>query len=157
MSAPTRARDAALEVLKGHVGQSFGPSPWIDVTQEMITQFGTLTQDDHFIHMDPARAAQTALGGTIAHGFLSLSFASRFSYDSFTAIPGVRVALNYGFDRVRFVHPVRPGQRVRGRFTLLEATPRGDEGILRTAALRVDIDGEDKPAVSADWLALFLF
>ena len=151
------ARDAGLAALQARIGDSFGPSRWITVDQGMIDRFADVTQDDQFIHIDPVRAAGTPLGGTIAHGFLTLSLASRFAYDCFEDLPGQRMGINYGFDRLRFLTPVRPGQRVRGHFTLTDVAPRGDDGIMRTVALRIDIDGADKPALAADWLSLALF
>ena len=151
------ARDRALAMLQARIGDSFGPARWITVDQGMIDRFADVTQDDQFIHIDPARAASTPLGGTIAHGFLTLSLASRFAYDCFEDLPGQRMGINYGFDRLRFLTPVRPGQRVRGHFTLTDVAPRGDDGIMRTVALRIEIEGTDKPALAADWLSLALF
>ena len=151
------ARDAALADLEARVGDRFEPSRWIEVDQTMIDRFGEVTQDEQFIHMDPDRAAQTPLGGTVAHGFLTLSLASRFDYDCFEDPPGQTMSINYGFDRLRFLSPVRPGQRVRGHFTLTRAVPRGDDGLMRTVELEIEIDGVDKPALVADWHALILF
>ncbi len=123
----------------------------------MIDRFAEVTKDDQFIHIDPERAAQTPLGGTIAHGFLTLSLASRFDYDCFEDLPGQSMGINYGFDRLRFLAPVRPGQRVRGQFTLKRAEARGEDGLMRTVTLEIEIDGADKPALVADWHALILF
>ncbi len=123
----------------------------------MIDRFGAVTHDDQFIHVDPDRAAQTPLGGTIAHGFLTLSLASRFAYDCFEDLPGQRMGINYGFDRLRFLTPVRPGQRVRGQCTLRKVVPRGTDGLLRTVMLEIEIEGHDTPALAADWLGLILF
>ncbi|MEL6563722.1 MAG: MaoC family dehydratase [Pseudomonadota bacterium] len=151
------ARDAALRDLQAQIGRSYGPSRWITVDQPMIDQFAETTRDDQFIHVDPDRAAQTPLGGTIAQGFLTLSLASRFSYDCFEDLPGQHMGINYGFDRLRFLAPVRAGARVRGHFTLTGAAARDTAAILRTVALRIEIEGHDKPALAADWLTLILF
>lgn len=151
------ARDDALAALRAAVGAPYGPSQWITVDQAMIDAFGAVTHDDQFIHVDPKRAADTELGGTIAHGFLTLSLCSRFDYDCFEDLPGQRMGINYGFDKLRFLAPVRPGQRVRGLFALTAVEPRGEDALLRAVALRVEIDGQDKPALVADWLALLLF
>ena len=150
-------RDRALAMLQARVGDSFGPACWITVDQGMIDRFADVTRDDQFIHIDPARAADTPLGGTIAHGFLTLSLASRFAYDCFEDLPGQRMGINYGFDRLRILTPERPGQRVRGHYTLTDVAPRGADGVMRTGALRIEIEGTDKPALAADWLSLARF
>ena len=151
------ARDAALATLTAQIGKTFGPSRWIMVDQEMIDRFGAVTHDDQFIHVDPVRAADTELGGTIAHGFLTLSLASRFAYDCFEDLPGQRMGINYGFDRLRFLAPVRPGDRLRGLFTLREVTPRGTDEIMRVVGLTIEIEHAEKPALIAVWRALILF
>ncbi|WP_415920472.1 MaoC family dehydratase [Tateyamaria sp. SN6-1] len=151
------ARDTALADLRTQVGQDIAPSRWITVTQGMIDRFADVTADDQFIHIDPARAAATPLGGTVAHGFLTLSLASRFDYDCFEDLPGQAMSINYGFNRLRFLAPVRPGDRIRGHFTLIDVAPRGDDGLMRSVDLRIEIEGGDKPALAAVWLALILF
>ena len=151
------ARDDALTALRATLGAAYGPSNWTTVDQTMIDQFGAVTHDDQFIHVDPERAAGTELGGPIAHGFLTLSLCSRFTYDCFEDLPGQRMGINYGFDKLRFLAPVRPGHRVRGLFTLTAVEARGEDALLRTVALHVEIEGQDKPALVADWLALLLF
>ena len=147
------ARDRALAALQARIGDSFGPARWITVDQGMIDRFADVTQDDQFIHIDPARAADTPLGGTIAHGFLTLSLASRFAYDCFEDLPGQRMGINYGFDRLRFLTPVRPGQRVRGHFTLTVFAPRGVAGIILTSALRNVIVRAAQPPPASAWLS----
>ncbi|MEL7092128.1 MAG: MaoC family dehydratase [Pseudomonadota bacterium] len=150
-------RDDAVAELGARIGDTFGPSRWIDIDQKMISGFGTITHDEQFIHMDPDHAADTPLGGTIAHGFLTLSLASRMAYDCFAPLPGQTMGINYGMDRLRFLNPVRPGQRVRGRFVLSSVSARGEDALMRTTALTIEIDGEDKPALVADWLGLVVF
>ncbi len=109
---------ASLDEIRGKIGQEVGVSAWLTVDQARIDAFADATEDHQFIHVDPAAAAQTPFGGTIAHGFLSLSLLSRMAADAMLIPEGVKMALNYGFDRVRFLAPVKSGKRVRGRFTL---------------------------------------
>ena len=152
------ARDAALAALTAQIGQEVASDRWITVDQPMIDAFADVTQDDQWIHVNPARAAaETPFGGTIAHGFLTLSLASRWAYDCFPVLPGQTMGINYGFDRLRFLSPVIAGQQVRGRFVIKEATPRGDHALLRRSELTIDIDGATKPALVADWLGLVDF
>ena len=151
------ARDQALAALREQIGHVYAPSRWITADQPTIDRFADTTQDDQFIHVDPTRAAQTPLGGTIAQGFLTLSLASRFSYDCLKELPGQHMGINYGLDRLRFLAPVPAGARVRGHFTLTDATARDDAAILRRVALRIEIAGGDTPALVADWLTLLLF
>ena len=149
---------AAHAHLSAQLGQEVGLSNWITVDQAMIDQFATTTYDDQWIHLDPARAAQeTPFGGTIAHGFLTLSLASRFAYDCFEDLPGQTMGINYGFDRLRFLSPVRPGDRLRGRFTLTDVQIRKPTELLRTTNLRIEIDGQETPALVAEWLGLMIF
>lgn len=148
----------ALAHLQAQIGQEVGLSNWITVDQAMIDQFATTTRDDQWIHVDPARAArESPFAGTIAHGFLTLSLASRFAYDCFADMPGQVMGINYGFERLRFLSPVRPGDRLRGRFTLNSADLRKPTELLRNTELRIDIDGQDRPALVAEWLGLLIF
>jgi acyl dehydratase len=112
---------ASLEEIRAKVGQSVGTSGWIEVGQGRIDQFADATDDHQFIHIDPVLATQTPFGGTIAHGFLSLSLLSRMAADAMLVPDTTRMAVNYGLDRVRFLAPVKSGKRVRGHFTLASA------------------------------------
>src|SRR5215470_14779507 len=103
---------------RARVGEEIGLSGWLTVDQARIDAFADATEDHQFIHVDPAGAAAAGFGGTIAHGFLSLSLLSRMAADAFLLPDNLKMAINYGFDRVRFLAPVRAGKRVRGRFTL---------------------------------------
>ena len=145
---------ASLDEIRSRVGQEVGVSSWLNVDQERIDAFADATEDRQFIHTDPVAAAQTPFGGTIAHGFLSLSLLSRMGSEVFLAPEGVKMALNYGLDRVRFLAPVRSGKRVRGRFTLDSAEEKAPGQILFSYAVTVEIEGEDKPALTAQWLGL---
>lgn len=145
---------ATLDEIRARVGQEIGVSSWLSVDQGRIDAFAEATEDRQFIHTDPAAAAQTPFGGTIAHGFLSLSLLSRMGAEVFLAPEGVKMALNYGLDRVRFLAPVRSGKRLRGRFTLDSAEEKAPGQILFRYAVTVEIEGEDKPALTAVWLGL---
>lgn len=148
----------ALDEATSRIGEEIGISPWVTVDQAMIDAFADCTLDDQFIHVDPERArAETPFGGTIAHGFLTLSLASRFHYDALPDLPGQRMGVNYGFERLRFLTPVRAGSRLRGRFTLLDAVARPDGGLMRKWAFQVEIEGHDAPALAAEWLTLIYF
>jgi acyl dehydratase len=141
------------EILK-RVGQEVGVSSWIAIDQERIDAFAEATEDHQFIHTDPATAAQTPFGGTIAHGFLSLSLLSRMGAEAMLLPEGLKMAVNYGFDRVRFLAPVKSGKRVRGRFVLDSAEEKAPGQLLLRHTVTVEIEGEDKPALTAVWLGL---
>lgn len=148
----------ALKDCQAKLGQEIGVSDWITVDQERIDAFAEITRDDQWIHVDPARAAaQAPFGGTIAHGFLSLSLASRFAYDCFEDYPGQVMGINYGFDRLRFLTPVRAGARLRGRFVLASVEQRSPTRLLRKVSLSIEIEGAETPALAADWLGLLVF
>jgi len=140
------------------IGQEVGVSRWIEVDQARIDAFARITEDEQFIHIDPERAKATPFGGTIAHGFLTLSLASAMSYDAVAPLDGVVMGVNYGFDKLRFLAPVPAGSRIRGRFKLLSAENKGDQdGVARWLLkheLTVEIEGGDKPALIAEWLGM---
>lgn len=124
----------------------------------MIDAFAATTRDDQWIHTDPDRAArETPFGGAIAHGFLTLSLASCFAYDVFTDLPGQTMSINYGFDKLRFLTPVPAGSRLRGRFVLTDLRRRSHRELLRTTRLSIEINGQDSPALVADWLGMVVF
>ncbi|MEA3003099.1 MAG: hypothetical protein QOH81_1887 [Sphingomonadales bacterium] len=143
---------ASIEEIKGKVGTEIGVSDWILVDQKRIDAFAEATEDRQFIHVDAEAAARTPFGGTIAHGFLTLSLLSRMAADVMLRPEGVKMGVNYGLDRVRFLAPVRSGKRVRGRFTLnsLEEKRPGQWQFLHAVA--VEIEGENKPALLAEWI-----
>ena len=146
----------SLADLRARIGQELGASAWLTVDQSMIDGFAAITQDRQYIHIDPARAAAPPFGGTIAHGFLTLSLLSHFAQQVLPRLEGLVMSINYGFDRVRFVAPVRTGSRIRGRFKLeqLEAQPSGR--LQMRQDVTVEIEGETKPAISATWLSLLV-
>jgi acyl dehydratase len=145
---------ASLEEIRAKAGHPIGVSDWIQVGQDRISAFADATEDHQFIHVDPAAATAAGFGGTIAHGFLSLSLLSRMAADVMLIPDTTRMAVNYGLDRVRFLAPVSAGKRVRGHFTLdgIEEKARGQLLIRQTVS--VEIEGEDKPALTAQWLGL---
>jgi acyl dehydratase len=145
----------SLAELRDRVGQEVGVSRWIAVTQDVIDGFAEVTQDHQFIHVDPERAAaETPFGGTIAHGFLTLSLLSACAYDALPQIEGRAMGINYGFDKIRFLTPVRSGSRVRARFTLSEVTMRSPTEALMRYGVTIEIEGAAKPALAADWLTM---
>jgi acyl dehydratase len=147
---------AALDEIRSRIGDEVGVSGWIMLGQARIEQFADATEDRQFIHIDPAAAAQTPFGGTIAHGFLTLSLLSRMGAEAMLLPEGAQMAINYGLDRVRFLAAVRSGKRVRGRFTLDSVEEKGPGQILLRHSVTVEIEGEDKPALSAVWIALIV-
>ena len=145
---------ASLDEIRASVGQPIGSSDWIEVTKDRIDAFADTTEDRQFIHIDPVAAAQTPFGGTIAHGFLSLSLLSRMAADVMQVPDTAKMAVNYGLDRVRFIAPVRAGKRVRGHFTLAAIDDKAPGQILFHHDVTVEIEGEPKPALTARWLGL---
>src|SRR5436305_4794778 len=145
---------ASLDEIRAGVGQEIGISSWLVVDQARIDSFAEATEDRQFIHVDPDAAAQTPFGGTIAHGFLTLSLLSRMGAETMLLPEGMRMAVNYGLDRVRFLAPVKSGKRVRGRFTLDSAEEKAPGQLLMRHTVTVEIEGEEKPALTAQWLGL---
>jgi len=145
---------ASLDEIRSRVGEEIGVSSWLTVDQERIDVFAEATEDRQYIHTDPAAAAQTPFGGTIAHGFLSLSLLSRMAADAMTVPEDMKMAVNYGLDRVRFLSPVRSGKRVRGRFILDSVEEKAPGQWLFRHQVTVEIEGEEKPALTAAWIGL---
>ena len=145
---------ASLDEIRARAGQEIGVSDWLTVDQARIDAFAEATEDRQFIHTDPSAAAQTPFGGTIAHGFLSLSLLSRMGADAMLIPDSIKMAVNYGMDRVRFLAPVRAGKRVRGRFVLDSVEEKAPGQVLMRHIVTVEIEGEDKPALTAVWLGL---
>jgi acyl dehydratase len=145
---------ASLDHIRAQVGKEVGVSSWLLVGQDRIDAFAEATEDRQFIHNDPIAAAQTPFGGTIAHGFLTLSLLSRMAADAMLAPEGLKMAVNYGLDRVRFLAPVHSGKRVRGRFNLDSVEEKAPGQWLLRHTVTVEIEGENKPALTAIWLGL---
>jgi acyl dehydratase len=148
----------SLDAYQKMVGHEVGVSSWHVVDQKRIDVYADVIEDHQFIHVDPARArAETAFGTTIAHGFLTMSLMSIMSYEVMPVIEGTTMGVNYGFDKLRFISPVRSGSRVRGRFTLAEAKLRKPKELQSLTHVTVEIEGEKKPALVADWIGLIYF
>jgi acyl dehydratase len=144
-------------LLDAGVGKPY-VSDWITVDQGMIDRFADLTHDWNFIHVDAPRAAEAPYGSTIAHGFLLLSLLAPLrSACSRPEMPGLRMGVNYGFDRVRFVSAVKSGSRIRGTFTVAAVKEKGEGQFLEEMDVVVEIESEDRPAVIARWLSMFFF
>lgn len=143
----------SLDELRAAVGQELGVSRWFEISQEMIDKFADITEDWQFIHIDPERAAkETPFGGAIAHGFLTVSMLSAMVYEAGPGLKGVSMGVNYGFNRLRFLNPVKAGSRIRGRFALKELDESRPGEVTYTNNVTVEIEGEDKPALVAEWI-----
>lgn len=140
-----------LEELQGKVGEMIGTSDWLLVDQERINHFADTTEDHQFIHVNPEMARATPFGGTIAHGFLTLSLLAPLM-DRACEKPQVQMSINYGFNKVRFLNPVKSGKRVRGHFKLLEMSEKRPGQWQQTVEATIEIEGEDKPALIAEWI-----
>ena len=142
------------EQLDRLVGQRLGVSDWFAIDQERVNRFADVTVDHQFIHVDAERAKATPFGGTIAHGFLTLSLLVPLCLDFIPVLANRKLVVNYGFDRVRFVAPVRVGKRVRAQSTLAEVAERKPGNVLMKIDVTVEIEKEDKPALFAEWLSM---
>jgi acyl dehydratase len=145
---------ASIDQIRARIGHEIGVSSWLAVDQAKIDTFAEATEDHQFIHVDADAAARTPFGGTIAHGFLSLSLMSRMGAEAMLLPDNLKMAVNYGFDRIRFLAPVRSGSRVRGRFRLDAVDEKAPGQILMRHNVTVEIEGEDRPALTAEWLSL---
>jgi len=145
---------ASIDQIRARIGHEIGVSSWLAVDQAKIDTFAEATEDHQFIHVDADAAARTPFGGTIAHGFLSLSLLSRMGAEAMLLPDNLKMAVNYGFDRIRFLAPVRSGSRVRGRFRLDAVDEKAPGQILMRHNVIVEIEGEDRPALTAEWLSL---
>jgi acyl dehydratase len=137
---------------EGMIGTEIGVSDWFTISQAQIDAFADCTHDHQYIHVDPVAAAQTPFGSTIAHGFLTLSLLSAMAYQM-PSIEGAVMGVNYGFNKIRFVSPVKAGARIRGRFTLAELTDIRPGEVQFITHVTVEIEGQDKPALVAEWLS----
>ena len=158
----SEAAEKAFELFKTDVGTDEGVGEWFDVTQDRIDQFADVTQDHQFIHVDPERAKATPFGATIAHGFLTLSLLTHLSAGASAAPPdaarfeGMLMGINYGFNKVRFVNPVKVDSRIRARGVTTNVELKGNS-IEVTRSYTVEIEGVEKPALVADWLTRVVY
>ena len=143
-----------VDEMKARIGTET-VSDWVEVTQGMIDTFADATGDHQFIHVDPAAAAQTPFGGTIAHGFLTLSLMPLLASKVPDAprLAGVKMGVNYGGNKVRFLTPVRSGSRIRGHFKLIEFDEKRPGQFQQTNEFTVEIEGQPKPAIIAEWIS----
>ena len=142
-----------LAEMQARQGEELGVSRWFEVSQAQIDAFAELTDDHQFIHVDPARAAaETPFGGTIAHGFLTLSMLSAMAYDAQPELEGADMGVNYGFDRIRFLSPVPAGARLRARFILAEAKPLRNGEVSLVWEVVMEREGGERPVLAARWL-----
>ena len=153
MTTWTEAKTLPPTELHHNVGETF-VSHWFVVDQERIDAFAKVTEDEQFIHVDPVEASATPFGGTVAHGFLTLSLLSPMAYSTLPKVKGAAMGINYGFDRVRFLHPVRSGSRVRGHFLLTAVLKRSEREWQLLYDVSVEIEGQHKPALAATWLTM---
>ncbi|MBC2655666.1 MaoC family dehydratase [Pseudomonas sp. MSSRFD41] len=140
--------------LKDYVGKELGRSAWLTIDQERINLFAEATGDFQFIHVDPVKAAQTPFGGTIAHGFLTLSLIPKLMEDILVLPKGLKMAVNYGLDSVRFIQPVAVGSQVRLKVDLTDVTEKKPGQWLLKVTATLEIDGQEKPAYIAEPLSL---
>jgi acyl dehydratase len=149
------AKEMTIESLVARKGEEIGRSDWISVDQGRINGFADVTEDHQFIHLDEARAkAETPFGGTIAHGFLTLSLMVPLSEQVLPTISGQKMNVNYGLDKLRFLSPVPAGSRVRARFVLSDWTLRRPGEYMLSYEVTMEIEGAEKPALLAQWLVM---
>ncbi len=135
-------------------GGDLGTSEWIEVSQERINQFADVTGDHQFIHVNPELAAKTPFGTTIAHGYLTLSLLSGMAYTVLPGIEGTKMGVNYGLNSVRFLAPVKSGKRIRAHFRMQDVSERSPGVVQTIVTVSVEIEGEEKPALAAEWVTL---
>ncbi len=142
------------EEFTSYIGTTLEPGAWFEIGQQRINEFAECTEDRQFIHIDEEKAKDTPFGGTIAHGFLTLSMLSHIATQNGISPEGVVMGINYGFDKVRFLAPVRAGKRVRANVEILDITDKEDGRYLIKQGITVEIEGEETPALVAEWLSM---
>ena len=140
----------SVDQLNDYIGEEVGISEWLLVDQERINQFADATGDHQYIHVDSERAAQTPFGSTIAHGFLTMSLMVLMGYEGSTKLKNSVMGINYGFDKLRFINPVKVNSKIRGRFRLISAEEKNTNQWLLKHNITVEIAGEEKPALVAE-------
>ena len=136
------------------VGMKLGPSEWIELSQQRINAFADCTEDHQFIHVDEAKAKETPFGGTIAHGFLTLSLLAGLIEKIGVTPENTVMGMNYGFDKIRFLAPVKSGKRVRMVGEVLNVDQKDENRFLTTFGVSIEIEGEDTPALVAEFLLM---
>lgn len=142
------------EQIDEYIGKSVGTSDWIEISQDRINQFADVTEDHQFIHVDPEAAKATPFGTTVAHGFLTLSMLSKMAGGCVLVLDGIKMGVNYGFEKVRFSNPVKVNKRIRGHFSLMSATQKVPGQWTFKYAVKVEIEDEAKPALVAEWVTM---
>ncbi|MGQ9426976.1 MaoC family dehydratase [Gilvimarinus sp. F26214L] len=137
-----------------YIGFETEPTAWLKIEQPRIDAFADVTEDHQFIHVDPAKASESPFGTTIAHGFLTLSLLSHFAESFGVKIEGVVMGINYGFDKVRFLNPVKVDSEIRARARVLDINEKNPGQYMIKYEITVEINGEDKPALLAEWLTM---
>ena len=148
------AKTVTRQELTALIGRDLGASDWFLIDQKRVNDFADVTLDHQFVHVDVEKAKKTPFGGTIAHGFLTLSLLVPLCLDSIPVLENRTLLVNYGFDKIRFVAPVRVGKRIRATATLAEVSERRPGNVIIKLDVTVEIENEDKPAVVAEWLSL---
>lgn len=153
--------EKVYEQIKGAVGQEEGAGEWFEIDQGVIDRFADVTHDHQFIHVDPERAKATPFGTTIAHGFLTLSMLTHLTSSIPRTNPewfeGIAMGVNYGFEKVRFVSPVKVGSRIRARSVIADVQLKDPSTVQMKRQLTIEIDGEARPACAAEWLTLMVY
>ena len=152
MQGPVRTM--SLEEIKAYVGKEIGVSDWFQLDQEKINRFADLTEDHMFLHVNPEAAKATPFGGTIAHGLLTLSMMPVMAYQAMPGVSGTKMGVNYGYNKVRFMAPVKSGKRIRGRFTVKAVEPQSGGRIQIVQDVAIEVEGEPKPALAAEWITM---
>ncbi|UTW57210.1 MaoC family dehydratase [Kordiimonas sp. SCSIO 12603] len=148
------SKTVSKEELKDYIGKETGVSDWFLIDQDRINKFADVTLDHQFIHVDPEAAAQTPFGTTIAHGFLTLSMLAHLATSSMLSIEGTKMGVNYGTEKVRFLSPVKVDSEIRARVKLVEVTEKPGNRLLLKNEVTVEINGEQHPALIAEWLTM---
>jgi len=152
MQGPVRTM--SLDEIKTHVGQEIGVSDWFELDQQRIDAFADLTEDHMFLHVNPEAAKATPFGGTIAHGLLTLSMMPVMAYQAMPGVSGTKMGVNYGYNKVRFMAPVKSGKRIRGRFGVKAVEPQSGGRMQIVHDVTIEIEGEPKPALAAEWITM---
>jgi acyl dehydratase len=145
---------SGLDELVAAEGAELGPTDWLEVTQDRVNLFADATDDHQWIHVDPERAANGPFGGTIAHGLLTLSLLPHFTHQLYT-VDNIAMAINYGYNKVRFITPVRVGAKIRARAQIAKVDQL-DGAVQATVTVTVEIDGSDKPAAVVESIVRFI-
>jgi acyl dehydratase len=146
----------AKEKLTDYIGKELEAGDWFTITQDQVNTFADATLDHQFIHIDEEKAKETPFGGTIAHGFLTLSMLVHLTENCSIVPENIVMGVNYGFDKVRFINPVRVGSEVRAKVTIADVTHKDGGQILIKQAISVEIKGQDKPALIGEWLLMYV-